>query len=91
MKVITYQSPNGGTIDLSRKQIAMLEAARVWPRNECGEEYCTVSYGLHFGVPTMSDEEVAEMCGISVYEAVRLADPPAEVFIMDEGLPLMAK
>lgn len=46
-QVITYQAPNGETIDLTPKQIAQLERDGEWPRNSRGEEYCTVSHGLH--------------------------------------------
>lgn len=47
MNVITYQAPNGATIDLTPHQIAAFKKADEWPRNESGE-YCTVSHGLHF-------------------------------------------
>lgn len=52
MKVITYQAPNGKTIDLTRKQVRALSVAQSWPRNESGE-YCTISHGLHDGEPTL--------------------------------------
>jgi hypothetical protein len=48
-KVITWQAPNGQTIDLTRSQERQLRRAGVWPRNSRGEEYCTVSHGLHVG------------------------------------------
>ncbi|MDI3258451.1 MAG: hypothetical protein QJR02_02010 [Sinobacteraceae bacterium] len=57
-KVITYQAPNGQTIDLTRTQITMLEDAGKWPRTARGEEYCTVSHGLHVGEPSMTDDEL---------------------------------
>jgi hypothetical protein len=49
MKVITYQAANGATINLTRAQIKALDRARVWPKNSRGEEYATVSHGLHAG------------------------------------------
>ena len=60
-KVITYQAPSGGTIDLTRAQVARLERAGKWPRNSRGEEYCTVSHGLHAGEPSMTDEQIAAL------------------------------
>ena len=65
MKVITYQAPNGETIDLSQAQVAMLERAQKWPRNNRGEEYCSVSRGLHAGVPTYSDAQLRIEVGIA--------------------------
>ena len=55
MKVITYQAPNGETIDLTSAQVEMLECAQKWARNSRGEEFCSVSHGLHEGLPTYSD------------------------------------
>ena len=63
MKVITYQAPNGETIDLSLAQVAMLERAQKWPRNSRGE-YCSVSHGLHEGIPTYSDAELRAEAGM---------------------------
>ena len=65
MKVITYQAPNGETIDLSLAQVAMLERAQKWPRNNRGEEYCSVSHGLHEGEPTYSDAQLRAEVGIA--------------------------
>ncbi len=61
MKVITYQAPSGGTIDLTRSQKRILERAGKWPRNARGEEYCSVSHGLHAGEPTHSDDEIRDL------------------------------
>lgn len=49
-KVITYQSPNGETVNLSANQIRTLESGHNWPRDSRGEEFCSVSRGLHEGV-----------------------------------------
>ena len=65
MKVITYQTPNGETIDLSGSQVDMLERAQKWPRNSRGEEYCSVSHGLHEGLPTYSDAQLRIEVGIA--------------------------
>lgn len=65
MKVITYQAPNGETIDLSQPQVEMLERAQKWPRNSRGEEYCSVSHGLHRGAPTYSDAQLRIEVGIA--------------------------
>lgn len=62
--VITYIAPNGATIRLTQAQIDMLDAARKWPRNPRGEEYCTVSHGLHYGEPSMTDAELREDVGL---------------------------
>lgn len=54
MKVITYQSPKGNTINLTEDQIHDLKAHGVWPRDWDGQEYCTVSHGAHedFAIPS---------------------------------------
>lgn len=61
MKVITYQTPSGDTIDLTRAQIKMLEKVGKWVRNDQGEQYCTVSHGLHVGLSTLSDYELLQI------------------------------
>jgi hypothetical protein len=50
-KVVTWQAPNGETINLTRQQERQLRAGGTWPRNSRGEEYCQVSHGLHIGEP----------------------------------------
>jgi hypothetical protein len=57
MKVITYQAPNGSTVDISRRQIRQLTAAGKWPLNASGE-YCSVSHGPHVGAPSHTTEEL---------------------------------
>ena len=61
-QVITYQAPSGGQINLTKRQIAALEKARVWPTNSRGEEYCTVNHGLHYGEPTVDTADAHEIC-----------------------------
>lgn len=48
--VVTYESSSGLTIDVCRACEARLRAAGRWPRDPRGEEYATVSHGLHRGV-----------------------------------------
>lgn len=59
--VITWQSPRGGKIRVTPKQENIAKQANVWPKDDSGEEYCTVSYGLHFDTPTYTDEEWAAL------------------------------
>jgi hypothetical protein len=61
MKVFTYQAPSGSTINLTRSQKRTLERAHAWPRNSRGEEYCSVSHGLHVGEPTYTDEQIRDL------------------------------
>lgn len=65
MRVVTYQAPNGETIDLSQAQVAMLEREQKWPRNSRGEEFCSVSWGLHAGSATYSDAQLRIEVGIA--------------------------
>lgn len=51
-KVVTWQSPCGGTIDVTPAQEKIARKMGKWPRTTSGEEYCTVSRGLHHGAPT---------------------------------------
>lgn len=57
-KVITYQSPAGATISLTRTQATKLTRAGAWPKDSRGQEFCSVSYGLHAGEPTYTDAEI---------------------------------
>lgn len=58
-RIVTYQSPNGATIDLTRADVAALRKADVWPRDNRGGEYCTVSHGERMG--DQSDEDAAKV------------------------------
>jgi hypothetical protein len=60
-KVVTWQSPNEWRISVTPKQERLADAAGVWPRDPKGAEYCQVYYGLHYGTPTYTDEEWAEL------------------------------
>lgn len=48
-KVVTWQSPNGLTLDITPEAEEILTAARCWPKTEGGDEYASVSRGLHTG------------------------------------------
>jgi hypothetical protein len=48
-KVVTYQAPNGETLNITSGAEAIMLAAGYWPKNSRGEEFCKVSRGLHFG------------------------------------------
>lgn len=48
-KVVTYQSPSGGALDVCTQCAKVLERANTWPRDAGGREYCAVSHGLHDG------------------------------------------
>lgn len=61
-QVVTYQSPAGHRLNLTPDQAAELTAWNAWPRDPSGEEYCSVSHGLHAGTPSMSGIEVARLC-----------------------------
>jgi hypothetical protein len=60
-QVVTWQSPNEWRISVTPKQERLADAAGVWPRDSKGAEYCQVYYGLHYGTPTYTDEEWAEL------------------------------
>jgi hypothetical protein len=59
-KVITYQAPNGQTISLCDRHIRLGdERPEGWYLNGQGEEYCSVSHGLHYGFCDLCDAEEA--------------------------------
>lgn len=62
-EVITYHSPNGGTIDLSLEQIELLETLGTWPKDYEGREFCQVSHGQHSGSPSMSTRDLLRYVG----------------------------
>jgi hypothetical protein len=59
-KVITYQSPCNETINLTPDQIRILQSALQWPSDRNGQEFCSVSHGLHEGQPTYTNTEIVE-------------------------------
>jgi hypothetical protein len=69
-RVIEYESPTGQRITLTPAQVRRLDAARVWPRDGLGAEYCRVFRGLHRGVPTYDDAEIEEIIHAGGYQQV---------------------
>lgn len=64
INVITYQGSGFETINLTEKQVAMLEAAGKWPKDHTGQEYASVSHGWHYGTPSLTDDELRENVGM---------------------------
>ena len=60
-QVVTWQSPRGKKIHVTPQQEEIARQADVWPRDSRGEVYCQVAFGLHYGEPTYTDEEWAEL------------------------------
>ena len=56
MRIITYQSPSGQTINLSEEQVLQLEAKNSWPKDSNGQEFCQVSHGWHEGAAVSNEE-----------------------------------
>lgn len=56
--VITYQAPDGQTINLTLSQAEALRRSGTWPRNHLGQEFSVVAQCLHRGVPTYSHGEL---------------------------------
>lgn len=63
MKVVTYQShiDRYARISVTPRQEELLVEHGAWPYG-----YAQVYFGLHDGVPSYTDEEIREMCGIPV-------------------------
>lgn len=59
MRVITWSSGNGDTIDICPRCEARLEADRKWPKDARGQEYAQVSHGLHDGECQVEDHRAA--------------------------------
>ena len=53
-KVITWQSPAGAQIDIC--EACEAAAGDDWPRDSRGQEFCTVSQGLHTGRCDLCEE-----------------------------------
>jgi len=49
-RIVTWQSPSGNTMDICSCCKRRLEAAYSWPKDDDGQEFCSVSRGLHRGV-----------------------------------------
>jgi hypothetical protein len=48
-RVVTWQSPGGGVLDVCLRCARAMDARGVWVRDNRGEEYCSVSRGEHYG------------------------------------------
>jgi hypothetical protein len=49
-KVVTWTTPSGQRLDVCTACEDRLRAAREWPRNDRGEEYCQATFGRHEGL-----------------------------------------
>lgn len=56
MDCITYQSPTGATLNICTECEKRLDG-QPWPKDNTGQEYCTVSHGLHQGVCDLCNPE----------------------------------
>lgn len=66
MMVTTWQARGGAVIHLTPEQEEALASAGVWPKDERGQEYCSVSHGLHEGEPTFpKTERLLAWCGVT--------------------------
>jgi hypothetical protein len=61
IKIITWQSPSGHAITITRRQEKMMRKAGLWFRDSHGDEFCSVSHGLHVGCPTWTDTQVEKI------------------------------
>lgn len=50
MKVVTYTSSSGSKINVCKECERRFRRLGAWPRDARGEEYATVSHGLHLGI-----------------------------------------
>ncbi len=62
-RVVTYQTSWCGdrSLDITPTQEAQMRAACVWPRGLHGDEYATVSVGLHTAWPTFTAAEISRI------------------------------
>lgn len=61
--VVTWQSPAGATYSLCPRHDAQRAAAHDWPRDAEGQEYCSVSHGVHRGYcDDCEEEDPAAVC-----------------------------
>lgn len=59
--VITWQSPRSRNVNVTPDQEQTLKDARVWLKDCNGNDYATVSRGLHNGRPTFTDQQIARI------------------------------
>lgn len=63
-EIVTYIVPGYGDyneVSLTAAQEAAFKRAGIWPRDDRGEEFSEVSHPAHKGMPTWSDQEIAEL------------------------------
>lgn len=48
-RVVTYLSPRGNTINICPACETALKAEGKWPKDWDGQEFCSVTHGLHMG------------------------------------------
>jgi hypothetical protein len=65
-RIITWQSPSGRTIAVTRRQEKMMRKAGLWFRDSRGGEFCSVSHGLLAGCPTWTDVQVEKIVRIGM-------------------------
>lgn len=53
--VVTYQDDRNNQIDICPECETRLVESGTWPRNDAGQEYATVSHGLHVGTCDLCD------------------------------------
>ncbi len=57
MQVITWQTPSDDQLDICSRCQSACEASGEWPRSDHGEEYCSVSRGMHRGFCDLCQSE----------------------------------
>lgn len=60
-RVITWQAPNGAKINITPKAEVLMKEKGFWPKNSIGEEYCSVSRGLHLADVDISAADVPDL------------------------------
>ena len=70
-RIITWQSPSGHTVNVTRKQEKMMRKHDVWPRDSHGGEFCSVSHGLRVGQPTWADVQVERIIQVEMRRFAR--------------------
>jgi hypothetical protein len=55
--VITYGDTKGNIINMCGKHEKEAKEKNNWPKNNLGEELCTVQHGLHWGTCTLCIKE----------------------------------
>lgn len=61
-QIVTYESTTGETLSVTPEQERRLLAAGRWPKDRNGTDFVNVRAGLHYGTPSYTEAEIAEMC-----------------------------